>query len=45
MVIAHFLHLALIALAIGIITLVVEKWPRKTFRKKRNLHDSIWVVR
>lgn len=45
MVIAHFFHLALIALAIGVITLVIEKWPRKAFCKKRNLHDNIWVVR
>lgn len=47
MVVAHFFHLSLIALAIGVVTLIIEKWPRprKAFCKKRNLHDHIWVVR
>lgn len=43
-IIVHLFRLALIALTIGVVTLVIEKWPRKAFCKKRNLHDHIWVV-
>lgn len=44
-VVVHLFRLSLIALAIGIVTLVIEKWPKRRFVKKRNLHDSIWTTR